>query len=252
MADTNGMFVNDFHILPGQWRPQCPWEHIAWISPPWPSQYYLWLDLPETVFCGGENFFLSHINDEYPPTFHDLPKVNWTATSTGLTAKRRLPNGVEFDMLIERRDEISVSLQLSILNGSDTAMRGLRTQTCAYLRALKEFSECTQANKYVYAGNWMQLERSGGHCDYRDGALALPVIVTQSSRTNRLIAMSWFENTGPIWANQHHPCMHADPCFPDLEPGDRKTIDGLLVFFEGTLSGFEEWFRRESANANPT
>jgi hypothetical protein len=28
--------------------------------------------------------------------------------------------------------------------------------------------------------------------------------------------------------------MHADPSFPDLEPGDRATIRGALLFFEGT------------------
>jgi hypothetical protein len=253
MTDTNGMFANDFHILPGQWRPQCPWEHIAWISPPWPSQYYLWLDLPETVFCGPQNFFLSHINDHFPPVFQDLPKVNWTTTPAGVSVRRRLPNGIEFGVLIEKRDEISVSLRLNILNGSDTAMGSIRTQTCAYLRGLKEFSDCTRENKHVCIspGNWVQLEQCGGRSDYREGSLALPVIITRSNQTSKLIAMSWFEHTGPIWDNMNHPCMHADPCFPDLEPGESKTVCGLLVFFEGTVTEFEEWFRAEGAKRHP-
>lgn len=254
MADTNGMFVNDMLILPGQWRPQCPWEHIAWISPPWPSQYYLWLDLPETVFCDAGNFFLSHINLDYPPAFPDLPKVQWTTTPNGMSLRRRLPNGVEFGASIEKRDEISVCLRLDILNGSDTAMRNMRTQTCSYLRGLKEFSDYTLDNKYVCQADqgWVSLRKFGGRCDYDKGDTALPVIVTESSQGNRFVAMSWFEHTGLIGSNPDHPCMHADPRFPDLAPGDHKTIDGLLVFFEGTTAEFEDWFRRAGKQEMPT
>ncbi len=254
MTDTNGMFVNDFQILPGQWRPQCPWEHIAWISPPWPSQYYLWLDLPETVFCHAGNLFLSHINHKFPALFPNLPKQPWTITPTGLSARRRLPNGVEFGVTIERRDDISVSLGLDILNGTNFTLKNIRTQTCSYLRGLKEFSSCTMDEKYVFQPNqgWVQLEQCGGRCDYQMGEAALPVIVARSSQSNRLIAMSWYEHTGPIWSNPHHPCIHADPCFHDLAPGNHKRIDGVLVFFEGTPAEFEDWFRRKAEKAMPT
>ena len=243
MPDTDGMFVNDFLILPGQWRPQCRWEHIAWISPPWPSQYYLWLDLPETVICEAGNFYLSHINLRYTPSFPDLPKVPWSITPEGISFKRELPNGVAFGVTIEKRDDITVSLRLDIHNGSDVALRNIRTQTCSYLRGLKEFSECTTANKYVRQDGLGWTEIQAG-CDYHDGETALPVIATRSSESNRLAAMTWFEHTGRLWSNPAHPCMHADPCFPDLEPGDQREIEGALIFFEGTLEEFEEWFKK--------
>ena len=254
MPDTNGRFVNDFLVLPGQWRPQCPWEHIVWISPPWPSQYYLWLDIPETVFCDAGNFFLSHINDDYPPAFPGLPKVQWTTTPNGVSVRRELPNGVAFAVLIEKRDEKSVSLRLELFNGSDVAMRNIRTQTCSYLRGLKEFSDCTRANKSVCRsdGTWVSLDEVGGRCDYRNGDIALPVVVAQSSQTNRLVAMGWCEFAGPMWSNPEHPCMHTDPCFPDLDPGDHKAIDGILVFFEGTLGEFGDWFEGEPEKARAT
>lgn len=247
MADTNGMFVNDFLILPGQWRPQCPWEHIAWISPPWPSQYYLWLDLPETIFCDTGNLYLSHINLDCPPLFPNLPKVQWGVTPTGLACARSLPNGVEFAVRVEKRDEISVALVLEIFNGSDGPLRNLRTQTCSYLRALKEFSECTPSNKYVCEANgrWTRLDECRVSLDYRDGRLALPVIATRSSEAHRLVAMTWYEDTGKLWSNPLHPCMHADPRFADIAPGSRGTVHGALVFFEGSLHELSEWFTRE-------
>ena len=32
-----------------------------------------------------------------------------------------------------------------------------------------------------------------------------------------------------------HPCVHADPRFPDLAPGEGASIRGKLIFFEGSL-----------------
>jgi hypothetical protein len=40
-----------------------------------------------------------------------------------------------------------------------------------------------------------------------------------------------------------HPCMHADPVFPDLPPGQAATTHGKLLFFEGTLDGFDRALR---------
>ena len=62
-------------ILPGQWRPHYPWEHIAWVSPPWASQDYVWLDFPEAI-CSSLGFlYLSHVNPPIPTIFKDLPAL---------------------------------------------------------------------------------------------------------------------------------------------------------------------------------
>ncbi|MDX9971782.1 MAG: twin-arginine translocation signal domain-containing protein, partial [FCB group bacterium] len=75
--DTFATQAKGIRILPGQWRPHYPWEHIAWVSPAWPSQDYIWLDCPEAIFTNRGLLFLSHINPPIPTIFGNLPKVPW-------------------------------------------------------------------------------------------------------------------------------------------------------------------------------
>ena len=37
----------------------------------------------------------------------------------------------------------------------------------------------------------------------------------------------------PDWGDIHCPCLHSDPQFDDLEPGENQTIQGWLSFYEG-------------------
>ena len=247
MAEIEGMLVNDFLIVPGQWRPQYPWEHITWISPPWPSRDFLWLDLPETVFCDAGNFYLSHINPDVPTIFPNLPKIKWEKTEKGVTCSRSLPNGVEFSVKVEKRDKMIVDLSLEIFNGTSEPLQKLRTQTCAYLRGIKEFSDYTRSNKYVCdaSGQWTALDKYDYTVVYRESEFAWPVIATQSSEAQRLVAMTWYEHTGSFWCNRDHPCMHADPRFPEIASGARSMVRGALIFFEGSLNEFSEWLSRE-------
>ena len=246
-SDTSGYYVNDFLTLPGQWRPQCCWEHIAWVSPPWPSQFYLWLDFPEAVFCDQGNLFLSHINTDFPALFPDLPAVTWSSFPAGLSVTRKLPNGVEFESRLEKRGTDSIGLQLQLRNGSDLPVRHLRVQTCTYMRAIKEFSDLTNDNKYVCGTGtgWTRLEDWKACRDTPGTAAGIPVIATCSSEGERLVGMTWFQDTERIWGNAQHPCMHADPGCRDLEPGENAKMEGALFFFEGSLGEFAEWFRAE-------
>jgi len=59
-------YATGIRILPGQWRPHYPFEQIAWVSPPWPSHDYVWLDFPEAIFSDTELLYLSHVNPQFP------------------------------------------------------------------------------------------------------------------------------------------------------------------------------------------
>jgi hypothetical protein len=242
MPDTTGYHVDDFLVLPGQWRPQCQWEHIAWISPPWPGQYYLWLDLPEAVFCDQGNLFLSHINEDFPALFPDQPKVPWSVSAKGLFFKRRLPNGVEFGAGLEVEAKGIVRLNLWIENNGEMPLHKVHIQTCAYMRGIKEFSALTNENKHAYrpGQGFAPLGKTVSFDDLDGGGSAheFPVIATCSNEAERLVAMTWFGNTARTWGNRNHPCMHADPRFPDLEPGQRAGVEGAILFYEGSLEDF--------------
>jgi hypothetical protein len=238
------------------WRPHYPFEHIAWVSPPWPCQDYLWFDFPEALFANGELYYLSHINPQYPPRFNNLPAIPWEREPQGITMKRVLPDSVRFSTRVTRRDDSSVDLGLFIENGSAVPLRDIRVQTCLYLRALREFGRFTNDNKLVHVrgAGWTTLrealdekrgfeetsEPTAVRVGWRGGRRIadLPVIVSVAEDPPRQIAMTWFAQTFNLTGNAARPCMHADPYFADLAPGARATARGALLFHEGDRDMF--------------
>lgn len=238
-------------IVPGQWRPHYEWEQIAWVSPPWPSQDYVWLDFPEAIFTSQGLLFLSHVNPPIPTVWGALPKAPWREMEGGIGFDRILPNGVAFGGSVIEFGDTAVDLALYIRNGSGEPLRDITLQTCAFLRAAREFGDYTQANKFVHVadGGWTPLDeamrREGGSAPYRVGwrrsgkpVADWPIAVAVSNRGDRLLAMSWGRDTLSLVGNPGHPCIHADPKFADLEPGETETVRGRIVFFDGPLREF--------------
>ena len=149
MTETYETQAKGLRILPGQWRPHYPFEQIAWVSPPWPSQDYVWLDFPEAIFTDRGLIFLSHINPGIPSVYRDLPKVLWETTGGGLRFERTLPDGIRFGGGVSCASERAVDLELWIENGSEAPLRDITLQTCVFLRACREFADYTPDNKYV-------------------------------------------------------------------------------------------------------
>ena len=246
--------VKGIRILPGQWRPHYDYEQIAWVSPPWDSQDYIWLDYPEAIFTDQGLLFLSHTNPNFPVVFPDPPKTPWRAVDDGIAFDRVLPNGVAFGGSLRASSESAVGLELHINNGSPETLTSIKLQTCAYLRAIKEFADPTMDNKLVHVPDkgWMSYETAKTQPEgsgrvalgWREGPAVcdLPWIVTLSKEPGHLVAMTWKKDTLSLVGNPQHPCMHADPVFPDLPPGQSAEVRGEMVFSEGGLETFEEAF----------
>jgi hypothetical protein len=251
-GDTYETHAKGIRILPGHWRPHYPWEQIAWVSPAWPSQEYLWLDFPEAIFTSQGLLFLSHVNPGIDAVFSDLPKVPWREVANGIAFDRRLPNGVSFGGSVTKRGDTRVALELRLTNGSAQPLKNIELQTCAFLRGIKEFADYSRDNKFVHVpgSGWMSLTQArdlpAGNGPYRVGwrskgrpVADWPVMVTRSNTAERWVAMTWHQDTLSLIGNPHHPCMHADPKFKDLEPGESASIHGTLLFFEGKLADFD-------------
>jgi hypothetical protein len=259
---TNGAYerhAKGIRILPGQWRPHYPFEQIAWVSPPWPSQDYLWLDFPEAIFTDVGLIYLSHVNPDFPVVFPDLPKVAWQRDGNRLSFARLLPNGVKFGGSLAANSETTIALELFIENGSAEPLTGIRLQTCAYLRAIKEFADYTVTNKFIRIAKagWIDFEQAQSFPETGQYGLGFrgegptiadwPVFVTVSNVAQRLVAMTWYQSSASIISNPKHPCMHVDPRFPDLAPSQRGMIRGELLFFEGAVEQFGDWFMERQA-----
>lgn len=250
--ETYQTHAKGLRIFPGAWRPHYPWEHIAWISPSWPSQDYIWLDFPEAIFTDRGLLYLSHINPAVPAVYESWPAVAWQHTETGIAFERELPDGVRFGGSIAKGGDQVAELELYILNGANLPLKNISLQTCAFLRAIREFGDYSASNKYVHVPEkgWVAYpeaqklsEENGryglGFRSRKNRKADWPVMATVSNQAGRLVAMTWLENTLSMVTNPNHPCMHADPFFKDLEPGERASIHGRLIFVEGPIQEFD-------------
>jgi hypothetical protein len=250
VALTYDTAARGVRIFPGEWRPHYPWEHIAWVSPAWPSQEYIWLDFPEAIFCNLGLIFLSHVD---PPMDIPLPQVKWSNIPNGIAYDRQLPNGVRFGGSVVKGNEATVDLELHLYNGTSKPLTNITLQTCSYLHGIHEFSDLTNDNKFVHLADegWVTLswaktmptrpaEPYGIGWRTKGKRLAdLPVNITKSNLADRYVAMTWYKDTISMIGNPNFPCMHADPRFHDLNPGESASIHGKLIFFEGKLSDFD-------------
>jgi len=235
-------------IAAGMWRPQYPWEHIAWISPPWGGDDFIWLDFPEAIFSDQGLLYLSHINPQFPCRFTELAKVEWEEHGGEIHYQRLLPNLVSWRGSISQDGRQAIKLRLQISNGSSEALTTIRLQTCLFMRAYYSLSAYTLSNKWIHTSTqgWVDLARAKNmagedglyHFGWRGGPpiADLPVIACQTTE-HHIIAFSWFSDTYSLISNPLHPCIHADPAVPDLVPGTQYEITGEIFFAN---QGFEE------------
>ncbi|MFN9854016.1 MAG: hypothetical protein ACK57P_19565, partial [Planctomycetota bacterium] len=60
-----------------------------------------------------------------------------------------------------------------------------------------------------------------------------PFAIAGNRTLDRWVITAWTP-TQRCWGNPPCPCLHADPQFPDCEPGETVRVRGWLSFYEGT------------------
>ena len=245
---------NQMHISPGVWRPLFNSEQIFWISPPWSSSQYIYVDFTEAIFVGESVAYLSHVSGVLPTLFnYELPLVEWRRQGDVISYERNLGNYMDFGGEVRPSGPSSASMKLWIRNKTSETLEDITLQTCGYLHPIKEFGAVTNANKHVHTADsgWIGLDKlwplkgnfseNGSYgIGWRGGPSLcdLPFIIASSESGDHHVAMTWFEHTISFIGNVRHPCFHADPRFPDIEPGETASIHGEMVFFEGSLEEF--------------
>jgi len=84
-------------------------------------------------------------------------------------------------------------------------------------------------------------ERRGGLIE-EDMDLALSVVT--ALKGPRKVIFWWTPGKSMI-ANANIPCIHADPYFGDLMPGEKTSAEGLVLFTEDELGPILEELRRK-------
>jgi len=188
------------------------------VFTPWDPTSYVVMDLPEAIFS---NLGLTYLAHTHIPTIFDkdgikLDRMEWSKNADGsLSLVRKLPNGITYRAWA-RPFPGEVRMELELTNGTKEPLSGLRVQQCLMLKGAKGFEAQTNDNKRF------------------DSPYA---VVHDPSRT-RWIIQAW-SRPQRVWGNPPCPCLHSDPQFPDLKPGQSARLVGRIWFHEGRdIEGF--------------
>jgi len=179
---------------------------------PWGG--YVVIDVPEAVWVEKDLVYLAHT---HIPTFWDkkgvkLERIDWTRTegSARLSSHRELPDGLSFSVRVDPRRD-GAAMEIRLRNGTDHHLTGVRAQVCVMLKGAPGFNAQTRDNK-------LKLDASG-------------VCAVRSEDGKRWVA-TVFEKPR-LWENPPCPCIHSDPYFADLAPGEETVSRGRVFIYEG-------------------
>lgn len=191
-----------------------PWRSTkASIFTPWDAHAYAVVDLPEAVFAHTGLIFLAHthIPTVWEERDLEVADVPWQRHDDGaMSREHTLPDGVVIGARITPTIN-GADLELWLVNRTDEPLTNLRTQVCVMLKGLAGMNEQISDNKQLH------------------GAVAL---ARATDGAPRYVLTAW-ERTGRTWENPPVPCIHADPTFPDAQPGERVAVRGVIRFHEG-------------------
>lgn len=202
-------------FLDGAVNPQRDTKFSVFI--PWDTRSYIVVDLPEAIWSNLGLIYLAH---KHIPTVwgneHLDEKLEWDMnTESGvLTGQRFIPDRKHPVLQYRTRvvpGESMVAMEIQLTNHSQDKLTNLRAQVCNHLKGALGWHEQIGSNK-VMSGSWIA-------CGNEEGT--------------KWVLTSW-RNPDRAWHNPPVPCIHSDPSFPDCEPGESVTAQGLIKFHEGS------------------
>lgn len=183
------------------------------IFSPWEDGGYVVVDVPEAIFS---NLGLTYLAHTHIPTIwdEDLAQLEWQKTQTGYRLNRTLPNGICFTSTVTPT-ESGADMKLTLTNGTNEELTGLRVQVCTILKGAIGFNAQEELQRITSAP-----------------FVAIKAEDSPLNANNRWIITAWQPNHR-VWTNPPVPCVHSDPIFPDCKPGESVTVRGGLWFYEG-------------------
>lgn len=179
---------------------------------PWDSSAYVVADFPEAIHS---NLGLAYLAHKHVPTIWSakgigMEPLEWKRNDDGtFELLRELPNGIAYEAEAKLGKD-SLHMRLSLTNGTDAELTGLRVQNCIMLRGAPEFARLTMDNRFSKS----------------------PYAAVHNREGDRWMISAW-EPHHRVWGNDRCPCVHSDPKFPDCSPGETVSVVGVLSFHEG-------------------
>ncbi len=249
------------------WQSEDPEQRRAYglrIDSPWKDGGSLFFNFPEHLEYNPEGAsILRH---------YDTPSAPWLMSPDNQQACYRVESKAAPGVVVEAFARVAsadlcpshcagVSLAMRIFNGGNVTLPVIRPLLCLQYGRLKGFPldrDQFQHSFIVIGGRLIALsnlptkdqqtqfkgcvvkgcpqrdtraERQGGLIE-KDMDLALSVVTSLDGR--RKVILWWTPGKSMI-ANARIPCIHADPYFGTLMPGQTAYAEGLLLFTESDL-----------------
>lgn len=188
------------------------------VFTPWDEQSYVVVDLPEALWSNLGLTYLAHthVDTIWTKQKIELPAQEWQRHDDGsLTLERKLPNGIVY-RAAAKPVRGAVEMELTLVNGTDAKLSDLRVQNCVMLKGARGFEGQANDNKKFVS----------------------PFVAVRDAAGDKWIITAW-ERCHNAWGNAPCPCLHSDPKFADLAPGESQTIRGWLWFYQGSAIDVE-------------
>lgn len=223
------------------------------VVPPWTDGGSLFINFPEHLeYMPGTRGIARH---------HDKRENVWQVSADGSEAWYEVESitepGVFFSVKAHVEGEQAL-FEMTIENRSQITLKSIRPLICYQYYSLKGFHETRNSNfanvftsikgkaaalkdltverPEAYARmaqvkgcpdehNWWA-EKMGGFIEER---MDMAFTALTASEDNRKVIVFWTPGKN-LLSNSAIPCIHADPYFGDLSPGESRSANGLLFF----------------------
>lgn len=229
------------------------------VIPPWPNGGELFINLPEHLeYMPGTRGIARH---------HDPRQNVWRISPDGSEASYAVESLTEpgvFFGFTARAAGGRARFEMSITNRTTKTLQSIRPLLCFQYHRLRGFPAANSdnfAHTFVLVGgepvavaslpvqrpkayarmaqvggcpdrhNWWAEEMGG----FVEQPLDRALTVLTAAEDDRKVLAVWKPGKN-LLTNAAIPCIHADPCFGDLSPGEARTVHGELLFTTAPLS----------------
>jgi hypothetical protein len=197
----------------------------------------------------------------------------WAAKHEGIRWEQKPDGACEYLCTFTGKAEMRVTLvprldcvdfTIAIRNITDEPFTGVQTNTCFNVHASPYFENPERTRSFVFTdagptcmlkmpiahrggeplhGGW-GVARADQEAPEGGNLVRRPIIAISSRDGQWIIAQAYGEGTS-VATNAHYSCLHARPRWPDVPPGEERSMTGKYYFLRG---GPEELLARWKAD----
>ncbi len=187
--------------------------------------------------------------------------LGWSAKHEGIRWRDNADGSCEYTCVFTGQAELRarlvphadcVDFVLALRNLTDKPMKGVHSNTCFNPHGSPYFRNVERTRSFVWTdagptcmlrmpiapksgeplhGGWA-VAKAGEPAPEGGSKVRLPLVFLRSRDGRWVIAQAYAEGT-TIGTNAHYSCLHSRPRWPDVPPGEERSVTGKVYFLRG-------------------